>query len=221
MGWRWYRKLCVLLTVIGLFSASVWATLPSSPIEIVKDRDPPFQLDPTRPFQISVSRSSPMSGENEEVTIFQDSRVVITRSVRLPNETSGPPKLRRETATFTISRDELGVLLASVESNELMKLHLSYRRTDTFDGIHESLTIKQGDREKWVSCTNHFPEGFERFRKRVDAVVLGHNFGLKWREAERLPRYAHRQHSEPRPAGSEHLVAKASRSLPVAAHSIE
>jgi hypothetical protein len=158
----------------------------NSKIKIERDRQPRWQVDPDQPYEISWWASSPMSDEGEKITIRQDGGAVWVRGQYVPSERGG--RSRWERADFTVTAESRAQVLAAIKSNELMKLHRSYDRTDTFDGFWKSVSIKQGEHEKIVSCRNHFPESFERFGQQLTTIVSRYNHELKWQEVERFPR---------------------------------
>jgi hypothetical protein len=165
-----------VLVVTGAVALAFWDF--NSPIKIERDRQPRFRIDPDQPWEVSMYKIEFPSVGVSETVVQHDGRVVMLRPVYGPN---GPAS--HETVTFTIPPEARASILESVESNGVMKLHRSYDSTG-FDGIHETLVIKQGEREKLVHCGNHFPESFVNFREELRAIVTPFAANLKWHKAD-------------------------------------
>jgi hypothetical protein len=118
-----------------------------------------------------------------EMTITQDGCVVVERRSGKFTPEMVP---RWETTTFTLRQEEMAKILEAIEATQVMKLHRDYEAVGHFDGTSESISIKQGEREKIVGCSNYFPEEFDRFVKRLEAVLsLESRRNVKWRPLAR------------------------------------
>jgi hypothetical protein len=185
MGRKWYRNRAGLIATGLLVAVGVYlAVRDDSQIEIERDRQPAFQIDPNQPYEISVREVFLPSGGWQDTTISQDGRAVVKRETYVSGAPNGYFKL--ETATFTTSEETRAQVLEAIESARMMKLHRRYSLANTFDGYLWGCAIKQGDREKRVSCANYFPEEVTRFKNRFAAILSRYQKDLKWREIEQL-----------------------------------
>jgi len=65
-----------------------------------------------------------------------------------------------------------------------MELHRSYQHAGIYDGLQWHLAIKQGEREKSVYCSNHFPEQLVSFAHQLDTILSAYERDLSWRLIE-------------------------------------
>jgi hypothetical protein len=175
--------LCVFAVGVFAVAGGVVYWWPHSPIKITKDRQPVWNIDPKQPYQISFSRIGLPGCSVLEMTIAQDGCVVVERRFGKFTPEIDP---HWETTTFTLRRDEVAKILEAIEATQVMKLHRDYNAVDTFDGCQESISIKQGEREKIVGCSNYFPEEFDQFVKQLETVIsLESRRNVKWRPLAR------------------------------------
>jgi len=136
--------------------------------EVEKDTQPPFRIDPTKPFRIEFGRGSGMHGL-ATVKVSQDGTALLhRRRSGLPGEDWGDTW---EWASLRLSQDAMAKLLEAVDAERLMDLERAYHAA-VMDGTQWVLWIKQGEREKSVYFNNHFPRPIIRFAERLDALLL-------------------------------------------------
>ncbi|MBN9120627.1 MAG: hypothetical protein J0I06_15990 [Planctomycetes bacterium] len=154
----------------------------NSKIKIERDPQPPFQIDPDQPYEITLWELALPGVSEQERVIHSDGRVVATRNRYAVVGSEG--RRVTETATFTIPPEARTEILDAVGANRIMRLHRSYTYTDMFDGCWRGIAIKQGGRVKAIGCRNYFPEEFERFRRQVETILSGYQENVKWQEVK-------------------------------------
>jgi hypothetical protein len=175
--------LCVFAVGVFAVAGGVAYRWPQSPIKITKDRQPVWKIDPKQPYEISFSRIGLPGCYVLRITMTQDGCVVVERRLDKFTPEIDP---HWETTTFTLHRDEVAKILEAIEATQVMKLHRDYKAVGHFDGCHESISIKQGEREKIVGCSNYFPEEFSLFVKQLEAILaISSRRNVTWRPMPR------------------------------------
>lgn len=157
----------------------------NSKIEIKRDPQPAFQIDPDQPYEITLGEVWLPGVTRQEYAIYHDGRVVTNRT-RL--DFAKPYPRVQETATFAIPPEARAEILEAVATSGVMKLHRSYTHTATFDGCSRGISIKQGGRVKSINCRNYFPAEFEQFRRRVETILSRYQENAKWQDVKQPER---------------------------------
>lgn len=179
---RRFRKVVALvgtgILALGLL-VYVW---PESPVEIERDRQSRFQIDPNQPYEISFWRMGLLSGDVRSIDVSHDGRVVLKES----GHVHGPgTRWENKTKSFLIPEEARTKVLRAVETCGVMKMHRSYKLKNVFDGVQAKIVIQQGDREKSVFGSNYFPDGFDRFGRDLYAITEPYQVQVDWQATKR------------------------------------
>ncbi|HYH69660.1 MAG TPA: hypothetical protein VD866_33495 [Urbifossiella sp.] len=175
------------IPVAAALVAAVWLTpefvrLPSrwsvgySPLEVppsfpastvVRDDRPVFHIDPARPWRIVLGRDTWPAGLGT-VTLDQTGRVTMYQPIR--NREGDAIVFGWETAEVVLPPDAVAAVLAAVASDRLTDLDREYT-ADVCDGSMWILLIRQGEHEKSVNFSNHFPDAIVRFAGQLDEII--------------------------------------------------
>lgn len=179
MSRRSSRLLAGVGVVDFVLGALYWLS-PESPVAIERDRQKPFRLDPDQPFEINHGTTYLPPGGGDEITIKFGGDVTVRR-----REPHVPPQKQEEKfMSFKLSHESLGEILRAIDTHRVVELHKSYEQKYTFDGIHKSVTIRQGERVKKVVCKNHFPDEFEAFVTELKAILDPYRAKAAWTAAK-------------------------------------
>ncbi len=161
MSHRVYAGACQRIT---------FARWPENPplARIVEDQTPPFTLDPSTPFLLSLGRGD---GKMELNTISINEQGTVTLYSLRVERCDGVWNTFWETGTLHLSRDDVKAILDTVHTQHLMSLHTQYH-ADVYDGTQWILWLTQAPHEKSIYCHNYFPEEIVAFSDFVDDLLL-------------------------------------------------
>jgi hypothetical protein len=173
------RRAPVLATVgvLLLGWAAYTQLIPESPVANERDAQKPFRIDPDRPYEISYHSLGLPTAYESGITIKSGGQA----TARLRRDLGLAAADRKEkVASFTLPPDAVGRILKAIDTHRVMELHKSYRLRNTFDGLHGTLTIRQGERLKRVGCSNHFPPELTAFAAKLEAIVEPYRSKATW-----------------------------------------